>query len=135
VPGLHAKPIVDVQVVLADGVDLDDERAYAPRFGVAGFAVRVREPGEHRMFRSPGRGVHVHLWADAADVRRHLLFVAWLREDDADRDAYAALKRELAQRRWPSMDHYAQAKGPLIAEITARAEGWARRTGWDGARG
>jgi GrpB-like predicted nucleotidyltransferase (UPF0157 family) len=128
VPGLHAKPIIDVQVVL-DGVAVEDEAAYAPHLGAAGFGLRVREEG-HRMFRTPGRGVHLHLWADPGDVRRHLLFVAWLREDPDDLAAYAALKRQLAQREWPSMDDYAQAKGPLIAAIGERAEAWAERTGW-----
>jgi GrpB-like predicted nucleotidyltransferase (UPF0157 family) len=41
-----------------------------------------------------------------------------------------SLKNQLAQEDWPDMNAYAEAKGPLISEITARAEKWARRSGW-----
>jgi len=46
-----------------------------------------------------------------------------LRASDADRDAYARLKHELAQREWDDINHYAAAKGPLIGEIIERAGG------------
>lgn len=62
--------------------------------------------------------------------RRHLLFRDWLRHDQSDRTAHNSLKRQLAQDDWPDMNAYAEAKGPLIAEITARAEEWATRSGW-----
>jgi GrpB-like predicted nucleotidyltransferase (UPF0157 family) len=58
--------------------------------------------------------------------RRHLLFRDWLRRDAADRAAYERLKLDLARRDWPDMNAYADAKGPLIAEITDRAERWAQ---------
>jgi GrpB-like predicted nucleotidyltransferase (UPF0157 family) len=62
--------------------------------------------------------------------RRQLLFRDWLRYDQSDRAAYNSLKNQLAQEDWPDMNAYTEAKGPLIAEITARAEKWARRSGW-----
>ncbi|MFJ8954981.1 GrpB family protein [Streptomyces sp. NPDC102381] len=62
--------------------------------------------------------------------RRHLLFRDWLRRDTADRAAYARHKQHLAEQDWPDMNAYAAAKGPLIAEISERAEAWARATGW-----
>ena len=45
------------------------------------------------------------------------------RESPEDRAAYEALKRELATSEWPDMNHYAEAKGPLIRAIRARATG------------
>ncbi|MFE7405220.1 GrpB family protein [Isoptericola sp. NPDC057559] len=127
VPGLAAKPIVDIDVSVPD---VEDEDAYLPALLAAGYLLRVREPG-HRLVRTPDLGVHVHVCSAGSDWERlHLLFRDRLRHDADDRAAYAALKRELAAREWPSMNHYAEAKGELIAEITARAEAWASATGW-----
>jgi GrpB-like predicted nucleotidyltransferase (UPF0157 family) len=118
VPGLPAKPIVDVLVEVADA---EDEPAFVPALERAGYVLRVREPG-HRMLRTPELDVHVHVWtAGGEEARRHLAFRDRLRASDADRAAYAALKRELAAREWDDINHYAEAKGPLIREIEARA--------------
>ena len=117
VPGLGAKPIVDVLVTVAD----PEESSLADAMARAGYELRVREPG-HRMFRTPARDVHVHvLAATDAEVGRMLRFRDRLRADDKDRAAYEALKRSLAAREWRDMNEYAEAKGPLIEEIMARA--------------
>ena len=55
-----------------------------------------------------------------------------LRHDARDRQAYAVLKQSLAQRDWQDMNAYASAKGPLIEQITARAEKWAAQGAWRG---
>ena len=122
VEGLAAKPIVDIVVSVAD-----IDAAVAP-LEATGYVLRVREPG-HRMLRTPELDVHVHLWADPAETRRHLVFRDWLRTDAGDRERYAAAKRELATRRWGDTNEYADAKSPVIAEITARAEAWVTATG------
>lgn len=119
VPGLAAKPIVDVLVAVDDA---DDEPAFGPALERAGYELRVREPG-HRMYRTPQRDVHVHLWPDGPEVARHLAFRDRLRESPADRDEYERLKRSLAQREWSDVNQYADAKGPLIDAILARAAG------------
>jgi GrpB-like predicted nucleotidyltransferase (UPF0157 family) len=117
VPGLAAKPIVDVLVAVADAED----DANVASLEAAGYELRVREPG-HRMVRTPARDVHVHLWSDSdPEIARTLRFRDRLRADEADRDAYERLKRELAARRWRDMNEYAEAKSPLVAEILARA--------------
>jgi GrpB-like predicted nucleotidyltransferase (UPF0157 family) len=127
VPGLAAKPVVDIQVTVDDP---DDEPAFGPALEQAGYEVRVREP-RHRMFRTPARDVHVHVWAAGSpDERRHVLFRDWLRVDDADRARYEDTKCRLARRSWRDMNYYAEAKAPVIAEIMARAEAWAVRERW-----
>lgn len=119
VPGLAAKPIVDVLVAVAD---VGDEPALAGPLEDAGYRLRVREPA-HLMFRTPERDVHVHIWsASDPEVARHLAFRDQLRRSAADREVYVALKRELAARDWDSMDEYADAKGELISEILARID-------------
>jgi GrpB-like predicted nucleotidyltransferase (UPF0157 family) len=120
VPGLAAKPIIDLQLDMAHPTD---EGTYVPGLEQLGYEVRVRGPG-HRMVRTKDRDVHLHVWAEKADRDRHLLFRDWLRHSTSDREAYAALKRQLARQEWRDMNQYAAAKGPLIEEITERASAW-----------
>jgi GrpB-like predicted nucleotidyltransferase (UPF0157 family) len=127
IPGLAAKPIIDIDLSIKDA---DHEEDYLPDLIAAGYQLRVREPG-HRMMRSPNLGVHVHCCTTDSDwERRHLLFRDWLRYDQADRVAYGELKNELAQQDWTDMTAYAEAKSALIREITARAERWAVDSSW-----
>ncbi len=115
VPGLAAKPIVDILVAVAEP---DDARLQAA-LEASGYELRVREPG-HRMFRTPARDVHVHVWAEGdPEVGRTLRFRDRLRASPEDRERYERLKRELAGREWRDMNEYADAKGPLIEEILA----------------
>ena len=117
VPGLAAKPVVDILVTVEDP---DDETAYAPALEAAGYVLRVREP-DHRMFRTPERDVHVHVWATGSvEERRLLAFRDRLRNDEADRVEYEAAKRALAGR-WRDMNYYARAKGPVVERILERA--------------
>jgi len=121
VPGLAAKPIVDVLVTIAD---VQDELAYAPALEAAGFPQRVREPG-HRMFRSSARDVHIHVYEpDATAVTDYLDLRDWLRRSAQDRALYARTKRALATRQWADMNDYADAKSDVIAAILGRARVW-----------
>ena len=118
VPGLAAKPIIDLLVTIEDP---DDGAAAEAALESVGHELRVREPG-HRMFRTPQRDVHVHIWRDTnPDVTRHLRFRDRLRQSPEDRQADEQLKRQLATRDWADMNEYAEAKGPLIEAILARA--------------
>jgi GrpB-like predicted nucleotidyltransferase (UPF0157 family) len=117
VPSLAAKPIVDILVEVRQ---VEDEDAYRRRLEDSGYVLRVREP-EHRMFRTPAKDVHVHLWSAPDEIERHLTFRDWLRRNQADRQLYERTKRELAGRRWKDMNAYADAKSGVIAEIMARA--------------
>ncbi len=116
VPGLAAKPIVDICLCVADP---EDEATYAPDLAALGYAIRVREPG-HRMYRPPARDVNLHVYAPHdPEVARYLAFRDRLRASPEDRAAYAARKRELAARDWDDINHYADAKGDLIEAIIA----------------
>jgi GrpB-like predicted nucleotidyltransferase (UPF0157 family) len=117
VPGLAAKPIVDILVTVDDP---DDESVTVPALQSIGYELRVGEPG-HRMFRTPGRDVHVHVWRDSdPEVARYLKFRDRLRQSPEDRRAYERLKRELAAREWADANEYADAKGDLIEAILVR---------------
>lgn len=118
VPGLAAKPVVDILVAVDDP---DDDRSHHPALQGIGLELRVREPA-HRMYRTPTRDVHVHLWAVGSDhVVRHLVFRDWLRDHADDRQRYEEVKRALAGRTWRDMNYYAEAKTGVIAEIMGRA--------------
>jgi len=124
VPGLVAKPIIDLILAVDDP---DDEPAYLPALEGIGYDVRVREPG-HRCLRAgePDERVNLHVRRpDDPEIRRHLVFRDRLRSDDADRELYAATKRGLTDREWPDINYYAEAKSPVIAQIL-------RRAGWSG---
>jgi GrpB-like predicted nucleotidyltransferase (UPF0157 family) len=126
VPGLAAKPIVDVLLVVANSAD---EQAYLPALADAGYVLRIREPTwyEHRLFKGPDTDVNLHVFsAGCPEIERHLVFRDWLRADEADRELYARTKRQLAQRDWKYTQHYADAKTAVIGEIIARARDRAR---------
>jgi GrpB-like predicted nucleotidyltransferase (UPF0157 family) len=123
VPGLAAKPIVDILLVVEDS---GEEVSYLPTLEEAGYVLRVREPDfdEHRMFRTPQKDVHVHVFSTGSkEIRRLLLLRDHLREDQEDRELYASTKLELASRDWPSMQHYADAKTGVVEAILARGAG------------
>jgi GrpB-like predicted nucleotidyltransferase (UPF0157 family) len=118
VPGLAAKPIIDI-VVSVD--DITAEADYLGPLLAAGYRLRVREPG-HRLVRTPRRDVHVHLYqrGDPA-VPEYLLLRDRLRTDAADRDLYERTKRDLLSRAWDDMNDYADAKTEVITAIKERA--------------
>jgi GrpB-like predicted nucleotidyltransferase (UPF0157 family) len=118
VPGLAAKPIIDVLVAVDD---IDDEAAYLPALEAAGYALRVREPG-HRMVRPSSHNVHVHIYSVGnPEIDACVAFRDRLRTDETDRATYEARKRELAKHDWPDMNYYARAKSNVIAQILTRA--------------
>jgi GrpB-like predicted nucleotidyltransferase (UPF0157 family) len=118
VPGLAAKPIVDI---IVDGVTPDDPHIRAA-LEDAGYHVTVDER-EHCIYEPPALDVHVHLWSDPAQIERHIVFRDWLRANPQDRRLYEAVKRRLTERLWKDSNDYAQAKTPVIRTILRRASG------------
>jgi GrpB-like predicted nucleotidyltransferase (UPF0157 family) len=119
VPGLAAKPIIDLLATVADPAE---DSALVPALEAVGYELRVREP-RHRMFRTPELDVHVHIWGHSdPEVERHIRFRDRLRQDPEARSAYEALKRKLAKRDWADMNEYADAKAAMIEATLARAD-------------
>ena len=121
VPGLAAKPIIDIVLAVPDAADED---AYVPRLEAAGYVLRIREPAldEHRMFKGPDTNVNLHVHsAGSVEVERVIAFRDRLRASASDRDLYLRTKRELAAREWRFVQNYADAKTAVIEEILARA--------------
>lgn len=96
VPGLPAKPVIDIDLVVADPAE---EAAYIPALEAAGFVHTVREPWwhEHRLLKHADPAAHVHTFGtDCPEVVRHRMFHDWLVEHDDDRERYADAKRAAA---------------------------------------
>ena len=139
VPGLPAKQVIDIQVVV-DSLDAAREVARAARR--AGFVPVPGEwsgtdrhgtdhPEEVVVDADPQRPVNINIRPAGAPIwRETLLFRDWLRGHDGERDAYAAMKQDLAGRPGMHVDDYSVAKMPWISAALARAGDWAAATGW-----
>ena len=121
VPGLAAKPIIDILMVVPDPAD---ESGYLPPLEQAGYRLVIREPGwhEHRALKGPDTNINLHVHGPASpEIGRHLRFRDHLRADDADRELYQRTKRELAARDWTYIQQYADAKSGVVQEILRRS--------------
>jgi GrpB-like predicted nucleotidyltransferase (UPF0157 family) len=123
VPGLAAKPIIDMVMAVAYS---SDESAYVGPLEEKGYALQIREPEwhEHRMLIPAEVAGHLHVFSKGCEeIERMLLFRDWLRNHPEDRLLYEATKRGLAARTWKYTQNYADAKSEVVEAILARARG------------
>ncbi|WP_209020571.1 GrpB family protein [Nocardioides sp. 1609] len=117
VPGLPAKPVVDVDLLVPDPADED---SWLPDLEAAGFELRVREPEweEHRCLRGTEPACNLHVFApDSRESRRHRMFGAWLRAHPEDRELYASVKQEVAGRGFTDAMLYNNEKAWVIYDL------------------
>ena len=124
VAGLPAKPIIDIDLTVADpGCEQD----YIPALEATGFRLKVREPWwyGHRMLRSGQPLCNLHVFGfDSPEPVKQRIFRDWLRGNPADRDLYAAVKRQAASEASAAGEHvmqYNARKQQVIREIYHRA--------------
>jgi GrpB-like predicted nucleotidyltransferase (UPF0157 family) len=123
VPGLAAKPIVDITMTVADVLD---EPAWVPDLEAAGYRLVIREQEpewyDHRVLKGPDTNINLHVFsAGCRELDRMVGFRDWLRTHEDDRKLYEATKRELLKREWTYVQNYADAKGEVVEQIAARA--------------
>lgn len=121
VPGLCAKPIIDILLLVDDAAD---EPSYVPQLERAGYVLRIREPDwhEHRMFKGTDPEVNLHVFSEGcSEAAQMVAFRDWLRTHADDRELYASTKRALAGRQWKYVQHYADAKSEVVATILQHA--------------
>lgn len=124
VPGLAAKPVIDIDLTVADS---RAEQAYVPALERYGFVLVVREPWwyEHRLLRRTEPACNLHVFSPGcAEVERHLIFRDWLRAHPEDRSLYAAAKKLAADRTRASGGHtmdYNARKQRVVRQIYDRA--------------
>ena len=130
VPGLAAKPIVDIQVSVDDP---EDEAMYVPAIESLGVQLRNRD-SEHRFFRpfaGRPRNVHIHVCQAGSEwERRHILFRDYLRSNAAARHEYLQTKMSAVARWGDDRLAYTEAKSETIRRLTQAAEEWAGASGW-----
>ena len=120
VPGLAAKPIIDIVLAVADSADED---AYVPPLEAAGYALTIREPDwhQHRLLKGNDPTVNLHVFSHGSpEVERMLAFRDRLRSDRDDRELYERTKRDLAGRTWTYVQDYADAKTEVVEAILVR---------------
>ena len=131
VPGLAAKPTIDLDAAIPSASALD---TVIERLALLGYVYKGDQgiPGR-AAFDWPPHSPRRHLYVcaqDSAEYRRHLLFRDYLRAHPDSVVAYTTLKRQLAAQYRTQREAYTDAKGPFIGDVLARAEEWARATGW-----
>jgi GrpB-like predicted nucleotidyltransferase (UPF0157 family) len=124
VPGLAAKPIVDVMPGIRSLADAD--KCIAPLVALGyEYMGEYGIPGRHLfgVWRGDLTMYHVHMveW-DSPFWRRHLLFRDYLRRHPEARDEYGALKSRLALEFPGDRQAYMDGKEPLILDLNRRAE-------------
>lgn len=121
IPGLSAKPKIDIVLGVADSTD---EESYVAALESAGYVLRIREADwhEHRLLRSTDSEVNLHVFTvGCLEIERMIKFRDHVRADDADRVLYERSKQDLAKRQWKYVQHYADAKSEVVEEILGRA--------------
>lgn len=128
VPGLAAKPIIDVMAAVRD---LGDVGPCVGPLAAAGYTYKGENglPGRHYFTKgAPLRTYHLHVVTpDSAHWREHLLFRDYLRAHPEAAGEYARLKTELARRFARDRGAYTEAKAPFIRRVIAEARAEAAR--------
>jgi GrpB-like predicted nucleotidyltransferase (UPF0157 family) len=149
VPGLAAKPVIDIAVGMQSMEDLDRVpermlqdphyrylRVYEDSMPLRRFFLRIASPeqlaqipqivDEERWTVHPAiltRQYHIHIWPeDTEEFQRHIRFRDYIRSHPEARQAYEDLKRELAEKEWKHGNDYAGAKTRFIRAIEARTK-------------
>lgn len=131
VPGLDAKPIIDIQVSVSS---LEPDAPFRRPLESLGFVFQGDNPDTTKRFfgEPPGtRRVHVHVRRSGSfDEQLNLLFRDYLRTHPEAAAEYAKAKHELAERFLKDREGYIHAKEPVIWSILVRAHDWAQESGW-----
>lgn len=125
VPGLAAKPVLDIMIVVKDIVQVDDvndslmEIGYEPK-GENGIKGR-------RYFQKGGdmRTHHLHVYAEGdMNITRHLVFRDYLRTFSGEAERYGHLKLELAKLYPSDIESYINGKNIFVQVMEIKAMDW-----------
>ncbi|KAM3093829.1 GrpB family protein [Phormidesmis sp. 146-12] len=127
IPGIYAKPIIDLLVEVKDIVKVDGQSSSMESLGyevMGEYGILGR-----RYFRKNSQeGVrthHVHTFKLGSDqVERHLAFRDYMVAHPEDAQRYSELKRELARKHLQNVDEYVDGKDGFIKEMDKKAAQW-----------
>src|SRR5471030_140381 len=117
VPGLAAKPVIDIDLTVADAAD---EETYVLALESLGYKLIVREPRfhGHRLFHYDNPRVNLHVFTrDTPETARHLLFRDWLRQSEKDCNLYADVKFEAIKGCSLDIQKYHENKSKVVRDI------------------
>jgi len=120
VPGLMAKPIIDIVLIVPDS---RDELSYIPPLEEQNFWLKIREPDwfEHRMLKSHDFQVNLHVFSrDCSEVEMMIKFRDHLINNKGDFLLYQKTKKDLSKRVWKYTQNYADAKSEVVRDIFSR---------------
>lgn len=121
VPGLTAKPIIDILLVVEDA---GKEELYVNDLCEHGYILRIKEPDfeNHHMFKGPDTDINLHVFSkNSKEIEKYLLFRDYLRHHDDARQLYEDTKKELAKKTWKYVQNYADAKTDVVQKILKAA--------------
>ena len=123
VTGLAAKPVIDIDLTVANS---SDEAAYVGPLEAIGYELTIREPKwhEHRCLMMDRPKSNLHVWSPGSpEAIRHRMFRDWLGDHPADLARYADTKRQSAletNAAGEDVMSYNLRKQPVIREILDR---------------
>jgi GrpB-like predicted nucleotidyltransferase (UPF0157 family) len=123
IPGVSAKPIIDILLAVADS---SDEDSYVPALTAQGYRLHIREPTweQHRVMKGERPDVNLHVFTvGSREIGRMVGFRDRCRGHPEERRLYEQTKRRLADQVWRYVQHYANAKAEVVEAIIARAVG------------
>jgi GrpB-like predicted nucleotidyltransferase (UPF0157 family) len=121
IPGLPAKPIIDILLAVADSADED---AYVPALTAQGYRLHLREPDweQHRVMKGDWPFVNLHVFSvGSREIERMIAFRDRCRTNEDERRLYLETKQSLASQVWRHVQHYANAKSEVVEAIIGRA--------------
>ena len=121
VPGLTAKPIIDILLVVEDA---GKEELYVNDLCEHGYILRIKEPDfeNHHMFKGPDTDINLHVFSKGSkEIEKYLLFRNYLRHHADARQLYEDTKKELAKKTWKYVQNYADAKTDVVQKILKAA--------------
>lgn len=126
VPGLKAKPIIDILLVVKDVIELD---TYANQFESLGYEVMGEFGIKGRRYYRKGaenRTHHIHAFQydDIKEIERHLAFRDYLRQHPDLCKEYGDLKDQLAKKYLTDIDGYSNGKDNFVKQIEKEALKW-----------
>lgn len=126
VPGLAAKPIVDMIMEVEDIERVDN---WNECFEKLGYIVKGENGISGRRFFIHGteekRSYHLHVFETGnPEIIRHLAFRDYMMEHCEEAEAYATLKRELAEKFTYDGDQYTEGKTDFVRNIDEKAQEW-----------
>lgn len=130
IPGIHAKPVIDILPVVKDIEAVD---ALNPQMEALGYHPKGEYgiPGRRYFFKqgTKDHSHHVHVFQQGSpEIARHVNFCAYLRAHPEEAQAYSQLKIDLAQQFPHDIDGYCDGKDTLVRELDEKAARWAQRT-------